>query len=318
MKLTNKHNLPEPLYQAVLAFEEDYDKSHTKPSDISVTTLIGPVQIDVLKRKHGDELTEDASDRIWAIVGQSIHKILEMGAHRIYHNPVRTEERLYGEVGGWVVSGQYDAYTPSEKLLDDYKMCSIWEHMNGVKPERIAQLNCLAELMRMNDLEVEKLRVIAIYRDWQKSKTGFWKVLQDDKGRFTGEREWIYYNNDYPKHQVAVIPIEMWPQEKALEYMYDRVHVHKLARDGDILPCTDEERWHKPDVYAVMKKTQKRALRLLDSEQEATLWLMETSHKQRNAPLSAMSVVHRPGEDTRCESYCVVSSVCPQFNRRTS
>ena len=49
---------------------------------------------------------------------------------------------------------------------------------------------------------------------------------------------------------------------------------HQEARvlfdlENDLGLCTDEERWKKNDTWAVKKKGQKRALRVLNSEEEA-------------------------------------------------
>ncbi len=42
-----------------------------KPFDISVTSLIGPPKIFQLRKRHSEEITEDASDRVWTLLGQS-------------------------------------------------------------------------------------------------------------------------------------------------------------------------------------------------------------------------------------------------------
>jgi len=102
--------------------------------------------------------------------------------------------------------------------------------------------------------------------------------------------------------------------------MEERVRVHRHARAGEgIIHCSDEERWSKPDKWAVMKEGRKSALRLLDSRLDAQRWCVTNDHvhlweKGKNIPFKkGISIVHRPGEDTRCEHYCAVSSVCPQY-----
>ena len=72
MNLTNKMNLPLAIKRAV---ENDpYDPSG---SDISTTRLIAPPLIRYLEIKHKDEIEEDVSDRIWSLIGQSVHHIIE-------------------------------------------------------------------------------------------------------------------------------------------------------------------------------------------------------------------------------------------------
>ena len=67
---------------------------------LSVTRLIGPPQIRILERLHQDELTEDASDRIWALVGQIGHGILERA-----ETSAITERRLFADLEGWRIPG---------------------------------------------------------------------------------------------------------------------------------------------------------------------------------------------------------------------
>jgi len=294
MKITNKHGLPDPFYRAIVKHQEEYAASHTKHSDISVTTLIGPPQIDVLKRKHDADLEEDVSDMIFAMDGHSIHKILEEGA-----GPEDSVEvRLYGKVGGWVVSGQYDHYSASESHLQDYKNVFVKEYTYGIKKERIAQLNCLAELGRMNGMEIERLTAFCKFRDWSKVRAA--------------------HDPSYPQKGFFIAEVEMWAENKAYQYMIDRIDLHQTARAGATVYCTDEERWHKPDIYAVMKESKKKALRLRDSHADAEVWCVDNGHGGRMEdgtfiPKVGIDIVHRPGEDTRCEHYCVVRDVCPQY-----
>ena len=91
MKLTNKLNLPQPLVDAVK--NDSYTKG--EKADVSVTQLIGPMQQIFLKRKHWDELEEDVSDLIWALLGQTMHTILE----RADISAIK-EKRLYLNVDG--------------------------------------------------------------------------------------------------------------------------------------------------------------------------------------------------------------------------
>lgn len=281
MKLTNVLGLPEAIVSAVA--NDAYDSGG---SDISVTALIAPPQIGVLRRQHDDELVEDVADRLWALMGSAMHAVLERA-----HDSAIQEQRLFTEVDGWTVSGQFDRLHAEERVLQDYKFSSVWEYVHGVKPERVAQLNLLAELARRNGYAIERLEVVYLFRDWSrlKAKAG----------------------DGYPPHQMAVVPVPMWEPEVAEAYLNDRVALHKAARlDGDIRPCSVEERWAKPDVFAVKKVGRKTALKLHDSLDEAT---QHADNANAKFSTDAFYVEERPGESTRCEHYCAVASVCPQF-----
>src|SRR6185436_15819592 len=106
--ITNRHGLPAPLVNAMR--NDPYTKGR---SDISVTQLIQPPQ--PRKLLKGREIEEDASELIWRLLGQAVHTILE----RAYPDTAITEKRVFGEVLGWIVSGQFDVY--DNGLLSDYK-----------------------------------------------------------------------------------------------------------------------------------------------------------------------------------------------------
>ena len=74
MKITNVLNLPQPIVDAVQ--NDPYDSGE---SDISVTRLISPPRQVALANEHGRKLTEDCADRLFSLMGQAMHHILERG-----------------------------------------------------------------------------------------------------------------------------------------------------------------------------------------------------------------------------------------------
>jgi hypothetical protein len=109
MKLTNKLNLPKSIENAVR--NDPYTRGN---AHISVTTLIGPARIRQLMIKHADEIEEDVSDRIWALLGQVTHGILERADDDSF-----TEERLFIQRHGWRISGSFDRYCLDEIVVDE-------------------------------------------------------------------------------------------------------------------------------------------------------------------------------------------------------
>ena len=266
--LTNRMNLPDGIVQAVT--NDPYTRGN---SDISVTQLIAPPY--QRKLRETVEQVEDVSDRIWSLIGQSVHTILE----RAFAGKGRVEERLYTEINGWKVSGQFDVI--EDGVLMDYKVTSVWSVLGDTKIEWENQLNLLRVLAIRNGIEVNKLRIIAILRDWSKGKAK---------------------SPDYPEVQVVPIDIPVWPIEKAEAYMAERVALHQMATPP---PCTDEERWKTVDTYAVMKDGRKSAVKLHHAPAEAR----EHAHELGKGH----TVVRRPGQYRRCADYCSVSHGCPQY-----
>jgi hypothetical protein len=280
--MTNKLGLPQPIYDAVC--NDTYERG--ADTDISVTQLIDPPRLVALSKLYQEVLEEDASDRIWSLVGQSMHTILERAgvAGSVDGESVgeQTEKRLYATVNGWTISGQFD-YIDSDGTLWDWKLASVWEVMNGVKDARTHQLNAYAYLAAVNDIEVKQLRVGFILRDWRKH------AARTEAG--------------YPPYQVMVYPIPLWPLGQREAYLQERVVTHQAARIT--LPeCTPEERWAKPDTWAARKPANKRASKVFGSAAEAHAWA-------KSSP--SYIIERRPGVSIRCESYCSVSSVCTQF-----
>ena len=288
MKITNRYGLPGAFVEAVK--NDPYDAGDC---DISTTGLLLPPMIAHLRRGNGGNITEDVVDRWWALLGQSVHAILERAEPSAI-----VEQRLYMTVGETVLSGQFDRISLSQKTLQDYKICSVWQVIFGMKPDHEAQLNILAELAISNGHPTEYLEIVACLRDWQKSKA------KHDKG--------------YPRQPIVRIKVPIWPQERRIAFIEGRIALHNEVPPQ---PCTDEERWYSGSKWAVMKKGRKSALRLLDSEHEAWNWCALNEHtfldELPDSPMQlnkGIYIEHRPGEYRRCEDYCNVRPFCPVYN----
>lgn len=274
MKVTNRAELPQAIVDAVL--NDAYSKGD---ANISVTGLLKPPRLVALEDQHENEIVEDASDRIWSLLGQAVHTILERANRKAI-----AERRLSIEIEGWKVSGGMDVYEEGGILLD-YKTTSVWKLVKGDLIEWEKQLNLYAVILRSQGHKVEKLQVIAILRDWSK--------MEADRDPL------------YPQAQVVNINIPLWDPDKAYKFMRERVILHQQAKLS--LPeCTPEDRWARPDVWAVMKVGRKTAVKLYSNENEA---------KAHVGFDKALSVVHRPGMSVRCKAYCSVSKFCSQYQK---
>lgn len=269
--------MPEPLVRAVSRHPRE-----NLPNQISVTELIQPPQIRGLALLHEHELSEDASDRLWALLGTLLHQALEGHAQGLSN--LISEGLLSTEVLGWTVVGHYDLseLLLEGELLTDYKLTSVWSVREGVKPEWEAQLNLYAELLRRSDRPVSRLQLVAIGRDWSQRQAKF--------------------DSQYPQQQVRVLDVPLWTQERAIEFLEQRVRLHQEATRGTWPECSPEERWARPTQWALMKKGQKRAVKLYESKHAAEWALAKNQY-----------IVERPGESVRCESYCAVSKHCKQY-----
>ena len=296
MKFTNASNLPKAIERAVS--NDPYDSSG---SDISTTRLIAPPRIRVLEKRNYDLLKEDVADRIFSLLGQSVHHIIERAKTR----KELSEKRLFYKdekiTNGWTLSGAFDLLN-REGHLTDFKVTSAWQVVHALKdgkPDWENQLNVLDFLCRKNPnelinyktkIKVKRLSVMAILRDWS-----LFQTMKSD---------------NYPKKQVAMIPIRRWTEDEQDNYVRERIKIHQNAEKVSKLPlCTATERWRKEDQFAVMKSGRKSALRLLDTRQLALDYLKS----QNMVEGVGCSIVERKGEDVRCQHYCKVNEFCDYF-----
>lgn len=302
MKITNNFGMPQPFVD--FAINDKYSKGK---ADISVTTLIDSPKIRLMKEKHDHEIEVDAVDMVWALFGTAVHSVLENSKQS--KNSI-TEERLYSEIDGWVLSGAVDRQeTKNDQItIVDYKVTSVWSVIYG-KPEWENQLNCYAYLVDdKNDSlftqkKVTKLKICAILRDWN---------------RRDAERK-----EDYPKAPIVFVDIPLWSFGDRLDYIKKRMSLHQEAQilsdtHGDVGLCSDDDMWKKNDTWAVKKKGQKRALRVLDSEEEAIKyidWHNETDKAYTKK--TDLEIEFRSGEYTRCGNYCSVADFCNQYKERS-
>jgi len=286
VRITNRLGLPDAIVRAVT--NDEYTRGE---SDISVSQLISPPRLTALWALHDDEIEEDVIDRIWALLGQAVHTILERAG-----DDALTEERLFVDRLGWRISGQFDRVVLVNRGSDtyevnDYKLTSAWSVQHGGKDSWTQQLNLYSLLLREHGFRVVKAGVVAFLRDWRRN----------DALRY----------QDYPQHQVARVPIEVWDDDAQEHFLADRIKAHQATRGPDgILPdCTPEERWQQPAKFAVMKAGRKSALRLFDNSDAA--W----QYRGLQPKGKDITVVKRPGKNTRCEGYCAVSGFCSQWKR---
>jgi len=282
VRLLNKFNLPSPVVRAI-----ENDPYNRGESDISVTQLIDSPLIRRLRIKHQDDIEEDVIDRIWSLLGQATHSILERSSDG--EDVESVEQRLYTKSDDYIVSGQYDLIYRKKDgnlTLADYKVTSVWAVIFG-KATWEYQLNVLKWMVeRETELTIDRLEVIAFLRDWVKTKAG---------------------DGKYPPAQVAIVEIPIWDAEKTANYVRNRISLH--FNNVEYMQCSNEERWYSGDKWAIEKVGRKNAVKLFDSRDEAQ---EELDEFYSNGDL--YSLEHRPGKYRRCEEYCEVSKWCPIWN----
>ena len=203
MKLTNKHGLPETFINVIQ--RPTYSRGS---SEISVTEILSPPQLVLLRRRHADDIEVDAADQVWSLFGSAVHNILQHGKDD--HHVV--EERLFTTFESWRISGAIDLQTfqpDGSIVISDYKVTSAWA-VQQQKTEWVDQLNLYAWLIeRTKALPVTGLKIIGIVRDWSRREA----ALKDT----------------YPQAPIVTIDIPLWDAETREQFVKDRLRLHNEA-----------------------------------------------------------------------------------------
>ena len=281
MKVTNKYNLPIALVRAMS--RDDYTKGK---SDYSVTGLLTPPKVALLREQYNDRMEMDISDKMYTFLGTALHKVME---DTVMPENCPYEERLFTEIDGTTISGAIDIQerVPAGTIVWDYKVTSVWSVMYK-KDEWVQQLNMYKWFVETVKKErVVGLKICAFLRDWSGNKTG----------------------ENYPEASIVIVDIPLWTATEAEEFIRNRLNAHKEAKmvmefGQELVPCSDKERWMSETTFAVKREGRKTAIRVLTSEQEAK----EMAEKEKGY------VETRTGEPRRCAgNYCGVAEWCKQY-----
>ena len=269
MKITNKLNLPDMLQRAV---EKDYQYRDKR---YSITSLLDPDRVLMLKRRHNDEIEQDVSECIWMLFGTVTHYVLETGIE-CRENEYVEEHLEYTFPSGYTLSG------------------IIWTVIYGSNNEHWKkQLQMGAYLhYKEHGNWINKGRIIAILKDFNKKDS----LLKDN----------------YPKLPVQVINFDLGTPEEVEEWIvkrFKRIEYLEKLSDLDLPLCSMEERFNTGDKYAVKKKVWKKAFRVFDSLDEARELLIELERKYPGE----YEIEERIGEDKKCKDYCSCCQFCPYY-----
>lgn len=288
MRLTNAMNLPQPFVSAA-------ESSHRyTPKRYSVTALLKGVREAILQRRHDDEIEQDVSDMVWAIFGSAVHGILE-GAQET-ETQLKENYIVVDMPNGYQLSGIFDLYDDATGTVTDYKTASAWKVIFGEFDDWRRQTLVYVWMLRQIGFEAKRGEIVAMLKDHSK-RDAMTKA-------------------DYPKHPVFKVGWDFTDEEleecgRWLEARFEEIEAAEQLPDDQLPMCSEEERWHKPDKWAVMKEGRKTAVRLYDSEEEANARMEQESANGKGR----FYVEHRPGEDPKCASYCSACEFCDHYKK---
>ena len=301
---TNIHNLPEELASALT--ENRYSKGD---ATYSVTELLQPVQLWRLSKLYPESIKIDVSERIWAVFGSAVHKILseqETGAV--------LEQRLKVQLSKDIsLSGQIDVMKLQDDklIINDYKVTSVYKYRAQDYDDWTFQLNVYNYLAQMNlpsTYDKVELNIVAILRDWSHKEAN--KENQYDNG---------HNLLPYPPIQVQVIQIPVWDDLKTLTEILNKIkkfeEVKNILYLDNLPPCTDEERWKRGyDYYAVYNPAKDNVYRKFEITPERSEYEAEQEAIKVLSTMKATGyeIKRFEAEPMRCRYFCPVRDICPQ------
>lgn len=282
MKLTNELNLPQPFVDAATSDYQYTDKRY------SVTSVLKGTREAILQRRHSEEIETDVSEMVWAIFGSAVHKILEQSeetADQLKENWLSVEVQ-----NGYELSGIFDLYDDATGTVTDYKTATVWKFIYKEFDDWRTQCLAYVWLLRKIGFNARRGEIVGMLKDHSKTKAKT--------------------DHTYPQHPVQRICWNFTDKdlegfESWLKVKFSEIEQAEKLSDDDLPLCSDVERWHKPDKYAVMKEGRKTAVKLYDSEEEA--------NARVEAEGKGFYVEHRKGEDSKCLNYCSACEFCSHY-----
>jgi hypothetical protein len=279
MRLTNRLNFPPAFVLA--AGHHTYPP---KPERIGVTQLIDSPKVRRLMIEKYDSISVDIEDFMVAMLGTAFHGVLEK--HRPPYCEVEVKyEYPISQTPPLLLVGKVDITNVTD--IEDYKLMSAFSWIFDKDKHFAEQLNILNFLRwKAEGIQSKHLRIHAFIKDWSK---------------YQAQRE-----SDYPQEKYFCREVEVWPMEKTIQFIKDRLKLHLDAN----YECTDEDKWIRLGKHAVMEKDKKKAMRLLDTAPEALAYIQEKGLMDKYGK-GLITIEQRKTEANRCLNYCNCRSVCP-------
>lgn len=293
MIITNKQNLPQALVNAVSS------DRHNRKGCLSATTILKGTKEVLLSQRHWEEMSDDASNRIFALFGTAVHSVFESKDDK---DGVIRETEFTTPVGKYTLTGRIDRYDPETKTLSDYKVTSVYKILNGNVEDWYKQLMIYSYLMQLHGIEVKHCVIHAVLRDWSRA----------DYRRKA--------SSGYPETQVTTYSFD--PKEEDFDFIkkFIEERISDISKneevEDDLIPdCSEHERWAKPDKYAVIKEGATKATKLLDTKEEAESYLLTLKDKK---DFEKYKIEFRKGESGKCENYCSCCQFCSFYKKNCS
>lgn len=295
MIFLNKYNLPEHIIRLLpkIYVPKEYR--------ISVTQLTDEPRIRSLMLERWDDIIRDYSELLSTVIGMSVDERTQ----KLATDDEEVQTKHEDIIDGVTIVGKSDVYV-NNQIRDTKVMAVCGLAFEDSVNKFVKQLNCYAYQHLKRDKKVDSLYLDVFYRDWKQSEFLYsnWK----QKGIFFEIENKLKTIKGYPVCSYNEVRLPLWSLEEQEGYVKDQIEYHKM---GKYTECSDESKWAKPTVYAVMKPGRKSAVvASKDGEQFLTYDEALQAGVKKKLEFPPHYIEERLGEKIRCEQYCPVRNVC--------
>lgn len=308
---TNRTNQLGPIVK----YSEDMNDSHRemKEFEFSVTETQKPATMIVLQRRFKDKIKRDVQDMADINAGTALHatlqKYFEDDGYICEQELRQVFELSEGEF--FVLTGKFDAYSPSlRKLVDikNTKLATFNKQSSGKDDEWFRQTALYCMLLYSNNPSwfdgVETVTIEARITDLS--------VVKEAKaGNSTDKWRRIDWNwSDMCKQLLTI-------QNKMLDNIRE-VQRLKSVPTEELPICSEEDRWAER-TWKIYKRTKDGTGHLAKAEKGHASYESEEEAKEGfgKAGFDPDSYVIDSvgGESIRCKYYCEVAEFCPHYKK---
>lgn len=281
--------IPAPIADAIWATEQHKEK---RPFDYSVTLLIKSPREVQLEKRYAEQIAQEPFAPInnwYSFVGDAFHNYIETGLRN--YPKYEVERRLIRTDLNREVGSRFDCYDKETRTLYDHKTTTTFIHGKEMKDEWVKQLMLNAFFLEEAGYPVDKVSICVIYVDWRDSKLALAK------------------EDGYPLAPAVEFTMPAWPQEERKQLYYDLLqsHIEQEATPTNNLPaCSKDYCWERDAKVAVYKPGADKAIRLLDTYEDALKYIEWKK-------IVGANIQTRPASRQKCEKYCRVAKYCNQY-----
>lgn len=345
--LTNRAGLPDPLFAAVA--RDDY----SSPTLHTATSLILPPRIYQLRKRYQDQITEDASDRIWRLIGRIGHAILETAGNWDPLAALRQLKRTVSLIATHAEDPEasdlvQEILEKSTRLLERYTGLILERNLApSLCEERFIariegeKISCGTDLYTWVQPKVAKNGSIRIRTvepqivDWKFTTRWVHGKPKPEWEQQLNINAWIIQANGYPVKKASIVAIYRdWmasEAERKKDYPQSMVHVFEI----ELWPFSKQEEFirnrlllHKaaelsPDELLPFCTPEEQwrtptVYRIVKAGRKRALKTFSGPKASERAMTYAATVPNAvvdivPGKPKRCLGYCDVRPFCNQF-----